>query len=228
MQFAEALRWVRIALLCAALASCAAQHGKHEPSAGAGVSAAAGAAPRPATGAGAPAEPQAAVVSPEVLRAFDNSTLALQQGRLEEAERGFLELVRSNPDLGGPHANLGIIYRHAGKLAQAISELEAAVHSNPQQPVFWNQLGITYREQGQFTKAREAYEKAIAIDPSYSAPYLNLGILFDLYLWDGKRALDLYDQYLAQSPGGDPTVTKWVADLKIRNRETAGAPKEKQ
>ena len=228
MRFADALRWMRITLLCAALVSCAAQNAKHEPSAGAAVSAAAGAGSPPATGAGARAETQPAVVSAEVLRAFDNAALALQQGHFEEAERGFLELVRSNPELGGPHANLGIIYRHAGKLAQAASELETAVHSNPQQPVFWNQLGITYREQGQFSKAREAYEKAIAIDPSYSAPYLNLGILFDLYLWDGKRALELYDQYLAQSPGGDPTVTKWVADLKIRNRETLAAPKEKQ
>jgi len=224
MQFADPLRWLKIALLCAALASCAAPQVKHETNTGAAPIRAVASAPGPVV----PAEAQPAVVSAEVLRAFDNAALALQQGHFDEAERGFLELVRSNPDLGGPHANLGIIYRHAGKLAQAASELEAAVRSNPQQPVFWNQLGITYREQGQFSKAREAYEKAIAIDPSYSAPYLNLGILFDLYLWDGKRALELYDQYLAQSPGGDPTVTKWVADLKIRNRETPAAPKEKQ
>ena len=29
---------------------------------------------------------------------------------------------------------------------------------------------------------------------------LNLGILHDLYLRDGKRALELYDRYLALSP----------------------------
>ena len=44
---------------------------------------------------------------------------------------------------------------------------------------------------------------------------LNLGILNDLYLQDRKRALVLYDQYLAIS-GGDAAVTKWVADLKNR------------
>ena len=45
---------------------------------------------------------------------------------------------------------------------------------------------------------------------------LNLGILHDLYLGDGARALALYDRYLALSPGGDATVSKWVADLRRR------------
>jgi Flp pilus assembly protein TadD len=81
--------------------------------------------------------------------------------------------------------------------------------------VFQNQLGITYRLHGQFVKAREAYETAIALDAAYASPVLNLGILNDLYLQDRKRALVLYDQYLALS-GGDAAVTKWVADLKNR------------
>ncbi|TMH29041.1 MAG: tetratricopeptide repeat protein [Betaproteobacteria bacterium] len=75
---------------------------------------------------------------------------------------------------------------------------------------------MAYRQQGQFAKAREVYERAIAIAPTYAAPYLNLGILHDLYLGDGKRALELYGQYLALSPSGDAAVTKWVADLKNR------------
>jgi tetratricopeptide (TPR) repeat protein len=166
-------------------------------------------------------------VGPDVFRAFDTAVQALHDGHPDLAERGFLALTKSNPELGGPHANLGIIYRNSDKLPQAITELEQAVQTNPQQPVYWNQLGIVYRLQGQFGKAREAYEKAIALDPSYPAPNLNLGILFDLYLWDGNRALELYDRYLALSPGGDERVTKWVADLKNRNRErSAAAPKE--
>ena len=79
-----------------------------------------------------------------------------------------------------------------------------------------NQLGIAYRQQGEFTKARASYERAIALDPAYAAATLNLAILNDLYLWDSKRALELYDRYLALSAGGDATVTKWVADLKNR------------
>ena len=54
------------------------------------------------------------------------------------------------------------------------------------------------------------------LDPGYAASTLNLGILYDLYLGDGQRALELYGRYLLLSPSGDATVTKWVADLKNR------------
>ncbi|HEV7912939.1 MAG TPA: tetratricopeptide repeat protein, partial [Albitalea sp.] len=163
------------------------------------------------------AEPERPV-DPVVQKAYDDARRAMRAGRLDEEERGLKALVKSNPELGGPHANLGVIYRQAGKPPEAVAELEAAVRANPQQPLYFNQLGVAYREQGQFGKAREAYERAIALDPNYAAAQLNLGILHDLYLSDGKRALEQYDRYLALSPSGDPTVTKWIADLKNRKQ----------
>ena len=168
--------------------------------------------------------PQAATEAPvnaATQRAFDEARRALRAGRAADAERAFKALTASNPELGGPHANLGLIYRQAGKSAEAVAELEKAVAASPRQPVFFNQLGIAYRQHGQFAKAREAYEKSISLDAEYAAPYLNLGILHDLYLWDGKRALELYDRYLVLSPGGDSTVVKWVADLKNRKPQHA-------
>jgi Flp pilus assembly protein TadD len=160
-------------------------------------------------------------VSAAAQRAFDEARRAMRSGRLAEAERAFKALTVSHPELGGPHANLGLIYRQAGKTSDSVAELEKAVHLSPRQPIFHNQLGVAYRLNGQFTKAREAYEKAISLDADYAAPHLNLGILYDLYLWDGKRALELYDRYLALSPGGDTTVVKWVADLKNRKPQHA-------
>ncbi len=205
------------AALLAALAGCAGLGGGAAPPPAA--------APAPATPADKP--PLVPLLPVAVLDSYDAALRALHEGRLAEAEQGFLALTRSHPDLGGPHANLGIVYRRADKLGQAVSELERAVQCNPQQPVFWNQLGIAYRQQGQFAKAREAYEKSMALDPSYPAPILNLGMLFDLYLWDSNRAVELYDRYLALTPGGDAKVAKWLADLKNRNRQ-ADAAKRKE
>ena len=177
-----------------------------------------------------PAGPEVpAPVGAEVLRDFDNALQLLRDGKPGPAQTALEALVAAHPELGGPHANLGMVYRQAGKPEAAIIELEAAVKCNPQQPVYWNQLGIAYREQGQFAKAREAYEQATKIDPAYPAPYLNLGVLFDLYLWDSKRALELYDRYLSLTPGGDETVKKWLADLKNRTRERgSSAPMEQK
>lgn len=174
-----------------------------------------GAAPASAAVAAAAAEPPAPPVDARAQQAFDAARRAMRAGRHDDALRQFKALAQAYPDLGGVHANLGLLYRHDGKLAESAAELERAVQASPRQPVFHNQLGITYRQQGQFAKAREAYERAIALDARYAAPVLNLGILNDLYLQDRQRALALYDQYLVLA-GGDAAVTKWVADLKNR------------
>jgi len=184
--------------------------------------------PSPSAAASAPAAVVAAKpivpdapVSVAVQRSYDDALRLMRAGRNDEAERGFRALAQANPDLGGPHANLGVIYRQAGKLNESASELEQAVKINPNQPIYLNQLGVTYRHLGKFDKARDAYEKAIALDANYAAPTLNLGILHDMYLGDGARALELYNRYLALSPSGDAAVTKWVAELK--NRKAAAS-----
>jgi len=132
------------------------------PSGGATATAAAAAPARPAPVYEAP-------VNPTTQRAFDDASRALRSGRVDEAERAYKSLAQANPDLGGPHANLGVIYRQNGKLTESASELEQAVKLNPRQPIYLNQLGITYRQQGQFAKARDAYQRAIALDGAYAA-----------------------------------------------------------
>ena len=181
--------------------------------AGTAAAAPTGAASAPPAVSAAPAD---VAVSPESQRAFDDAARVLRGGNAADAERRFQSLAQAHPELPGPHANLGLIHRQAGKLPEAVKALETSVKLSPRQPVYWNQLGVTYRQAGQFAKAREAYEKAIALDPGYSAAVLNLGILHDLYLNDGARALELYGRYLVLQPSGDATVTKWVADLKNR------------
>lgn len=157
-----------------------------------------------------------APVPPEAQRAFDAARAHLRAGRVAEAERGFRDVIAKHPELGGAHANLGLILRNAGKHDESIAALEQAVKANPKQPVFRNQLGVSYRHKGEFQKARDAYEQAIALDDSYADAHLNLGVLLDLYQGDAPLALVHYERYLALSPSGDATVGKWVADLRAR------------
>ncbi|HTT09596.1 MAG TPA: tetratricopeptide repeat protein [Burkholderiaceae bacterium] len=167
-------------------------------------------------------------LNPAVQRDFELGRRALIAGKLDDAERYFLALTKSNPELGGPHANLGLVYRQRQKLDESVAALERAVAANPKRPVYYNQLGIAYRMVGQFGKAREAYEKALALDPNYALACLNLGILYDVYLWDGQRALELYDRYLSLSPGGDDKVKKWTSDLRNRNQPRSLAARREQ
>jgi len=185
------------------------------PSAAPAQAAAASPAASAASSPAAPAKEAEPPVDARAQAAFDSARRAMRAGRNDEAVAQLKALAQSNPELGGVHANLGLIYRQAGKLSESAAALEKAVQVSPRQAVFHNQLGITYRQQGQFAKARDEYEKAIALDAAYAAPVLNLGILNDLYLQDRKRALALYDQYLVLA-GSDAAVAKWVVDLKNR------------
>jgi tetratricopeptide (TPR) repeat protein len=105
------------------------------------------------------AEPEVPV-DPRAQAAFDTARRAMRAGRNDEAERQLKALAQSNPELGGVHANLGLLYRQAGKLSESAAALEKAVQVSPDQALFHNQLGITYRLQGQFNKARDEYDKA--------------------------------------------------------------------
>ncbi len=157
-----------------------------------------------------------APVSAAAQQAFDDAVRALAAGQVAQAESGFRALTLSNPELGGPHADLGLIYRQTGRLSEAVAALEQAVRASPKQPLYLNQLGLAYRQQGRFDEAREAYERALALAPEYAAATLNLAILNDLYLGDSRRALALYERYLGLSPQGDAQVSKWVVDLRNR------------
>jgi tetratricopeptide (TPR) repeat protein len=232
MRFAE--RSVRIGCLAAAsalLAACASigqpvQSPSPAAPAGAQADAPAAVPAKQAAAAPAVAKPELPI-APAVQRAFDTARQALAAGRTAEAERGFVALTKSNPDLAGPYANLGLIHREAGKTADAVAALEKAVQLSPQRADLHNQLGITYRMAGDFTKARGAYERAIALDAAYAPAVLNLGILYDLYLWDGVRALELYDRYL-QLAGGDDQVKRWISDLRNRSSQKNVAQRKEQ
>jgi len=183
------------------------------------------AAKEPAAGASAavPAKPvdAAVAIDPAAQRAFDAARQALAAGRRDEAERGFVALTTSQPDLGGPHASLGLIYLQANRPADAVTAFERAVKASPRQAQYFDQLGIAYRHTGQFDKARVAYEQAIDADPAYAPAQLNLGVLYDLYLWDAARALEHYDRYLALTTDNDDKVKRWVAELRRRTAPKA-------
>ena len=241
MRFAETLmRSAALAVLCAGMTGCASLTDAWSGFGSAKETSPATSAPAASTtttsapapvAAPAPAPAPVEVMAPvdaNAQRAFDAARRSLAAGRIEEAERAFAALAKSNPELGGAHANLGLIYSRAVKLDEAVAALEQAVRASPKQPVYQNQLGIAYRQQGQFAKARGAYEKALDLDPNYAAACLNLGILFDLYLRDGKRALELYDRYLTLPNGKDAVVNKWVADLKNRKPAQSAAAKKEQ
>src|SRR5580704_19703741 len=57
---------------------------------------------------------------------------ALTQGRLEEAERDFRQILQIDPEAGGAYANLGVVYMRRRQWTKALETLERAEHLLPQ------------------------------------------------------------------------------------------------
>ncbi len=162
-------------------------------------------------------------VNAESRQMYQQALTALGAGRYPEAERALLAVIRREPELAGPRANLGILYARTGHPAQAFESLQQAIRLNPDRAVYYNELGMVSRREGRFDEARSYYAKALALDPNYAYAHLNIGILYDLYLQDTAKAMQHYQRYRELMPSEAGTVTKWIADLQQRGRATEQA-----
>jgi Flp pilus assembly protein TadD len=162
-------------------------------------------------------------VNAESRQLYQQALTALGAGRYPEAERTLLAVVRREPELAGPRANLGILYARTGRSAQAFESLQQAIRLNPDRAIYYNELGMLSRREGQFDGARRYYSRALDLDPNYAYAHLNIGILYDLYLQDAAKAMPHYQRYRELTPSEAGTVTKWIADLQQRGRATEQA-----
>jgi tetratricopeptide (TPR) repeat protein len=131
----------------------------------------------------------------------------------EWVKKSFDELARMRP------VRYAKPERGADASHRALAELERDTQAENAPATAWNRLGVAQRKAGHFDKARQAYEHALVVDPAAADAVLNLGILHDLYLGNAALAQELYARYLALTPAGDATVSKWVADLKNRKSD---------
>lgn len=152
----------------------------------------------------------------EAAQKFSVAIQTMGSGKTEQAEKQFLELAQTYPQLSGPHANLGVIYAKKKDWDKAESALTTAVERNKKNAKAYNQLGFVYRQQGRFKEAESAYLKSIAIDPSFADAYLNMGILCDLYLGKMKRAAKYYSQYQSMQGAPNRQVAGWLVDINRR------------
>ncbi len=104
-------------------------------------------------------------------------------------------------------------------MPDAETAFKAVLERNPSNPIAGNELGIVERKLGKFAEAEAAYQRTIAAEPNYAPAYLNLGVLYDLYLAQPQKALDQFEHYI-QLAGENKQVAGWVVEL----RKRVGAP----
>jgi tetratricopeptide (TPR) repeat protein len=146
--------------------------------------------------------------------------LGLMRSDPTQASLEFQLMTQTYPDLPGPYANLGLLYRNANQLTDAESSFQKATEHAPWDAATWTEYGVTLRQAGKFAEARTAYEKALSLNPGYAPAHRNLGVLLDLYLDEPLTAQSELETYKTLT-GEDKPVSGWLAELRSRNKSAA-------
>jgi len=163
--------------------------------------------------------PAAAPVPPQAAQQYAAALKLMKAGQATDAELEFKHMAAVYPEYAGPQLNLGLLYLQASRLSDAEAAFKAVLERNPSNAIAGNELGIVERKLGKFTEAEAAYQRTIAAEPNYAPAYLNLGVLYDLYLAEPQKALDQFEHYI-QLAGENKQVAGWVVEL----RKRVGAP----
>lgn len=159
-------------------------------------------------------------LSPENNAVYAEAIAAMKSGDTENAYTLLINLINKQPNISNAHVNLGIIFIAKKSFTQAENSLNLALKINPNNIYALNQLGFIYRKNGAFSKAKASYEKAININYDYANAHLNLGILYDLYMYDFERAIEQYKIYSELSNDEDKKINKWIVDLDRRLKKS--------
>lgn len=152
--------------------------------------------------------------------ALSEAVAAMKSGDYKNAQSLLLELINKQPNIANAHVNLGIVYIKNKSFDEAENSFNRALKINPNNIYALNQLGFLFRKQGDFSKAKASYEKAISIKSDYTNAHLNLGILYDLYLYDLDKAIEHYEIYKELSTENAKQTEKWIFELKIRQKKS--------
>ena len=125
---------------------------------------------RDAGGADAPHRPDQPVVSqkpgPFDLGQSFNEALALhRQGRLRDAEKIYMRVLKAAPDHFDALNLLGAVKAQLGHMGEAHRLLSAAVRINPRAPPAWLNLGEVLHALKRNKEALECFDKARALAP---------------------------------------------------------------
>lgn len=123
-----------------------------------------------------------------------------QQGRLNEAQRLYTEILEVAPDNFDALHLLGVLLAQLGRLQEAEQLVSQALQWQPDSTAALLHLGNVLKDQKRCSEALACYDRALAIRPDYAAALANRGIV----LRELKRyaeALASYDRALALDPG---------------------------
>ncbi|MEJ2755848.1 MAG: tetratricopeptide repeat protein [Gammaproteobacteria bacterium] len=147
---------------------------------------------------------------------FQSGIDQMKAGDWSSAIKTWRALAKALPKASGVRLNLAISLSEQGDLRAARTELDAGIAANKRNVELYNWAGMIARRQGEFTQAEQYYQTGIDQWAGYPPLFLNLGILYEVYLNEKEKALKQYRVYQALQAKPDSQVSKWIVDLERR------------
>ena len=122
-----------------------------------------------------------------------------QEGRLEEAEKKYKEIINLQPNHAVAHINLGILFQKFGKIQDAETIFKKGIELKPDFASAYSNLGNIQVELGKEDEAEINYKKAITLEPNFTSAYNNLGNLLNI-LGRFDEAINNYNKTIELDP----------------------------
>lgn len=114
---------------------------------------------------------------------------AHQQGRVEEAERGYREVLAGDPSNAIATHYLGLVAWQRGDVAAAERDMRASIAANASIPDFHNNLGLLLRDTRRVEESLACFAKALEVSPDWYEAYNNMGLALEAAgRWDDAIA----------------------------------------
>ncbi|MBR30936.1 MAG: hypothetical protein CMN77_06455 [Spirochaetaceae bacterium] len=157
---------------------------------------------------------------------FLESVLLSEEGQMDRAEQGYLEVLKANSSFAPAQNSLGYLYARQGKkLEEARSLIEKAVQQEPSNAAYRDSLGWVYFKTGEYNLARFHLEMAATLMKNESSPspeiYEHLGDVYDK-LNMPLRALESYKEALRLNTGPARRPGTWEKEIQQKMRQLRG------
>jgi tetratricopeptide (TPR) repeat protein len=119
----------------------------------------------------------AAIEQDAVLGPLKRAMELTRDGRLEEAEAAYKEVLEKDPSVVEAHYNLGSIYLGQENFAAAADEFQKAIDLRPDSGDAYRALSRVYEKKGNTDQAITVMEKGVAVRPEDPVMQFDLGIL---------------------------------------------------
>jgi Tfp pilus assembly protein PilF len=137
--------------------------------------------------------------SPGLDVVIQRALAAHQQGRIDEAERGYREVLAQDPGHAIATHYLGLAAWQRGNLAEGERQMRASIAGNAAIPDFHNNLGLLLRDTRRVDEAIASFRTALQVDATWFEAHNNLGLALEAAgRWD--EAIAAYRDAMSREP----------------------------